>query len=78
MVQHTDFFDQSQGVVKWQQVDEGPEPEAPGALRCRRKKQRRGWRHTEGRGVVLGEVIAAEAGGICYLQELKSLLIELM
>jgi hypothetical protein len=28
--------------------------------------------------VVLGEVIAAEAGGVCYLQELEPLLVELM
>ena len=78
VVQHADFLDEPQGVVEGQQVDERPQTDAPGALRRRGEEQRRGWRHAEGRGVVLGEVIAGEAGGIRGLQELQPLLVELM
>jgi hypothetical protein len=53
LVQHADFFDETQGVVEWQQVDEWPQPYPPGALRRRREEQRRGRRHAKGRGVVL-------------------------
>src|SRR5262245_39959389 len=78
MVEHADLFDQSQRVVERQQVDQGAEADPSSSLRRRYEEESRRRSHAERRAVVLREVVAEEACGIRFLQELQPVVVELM
>ena len=67
LVQHGDFLDQPQRIVKRQQIDQRTEPDAARPLRRCAEKQRRRRRHAERRGMVFGEVIAEKPGIVGHL-----------
>src|SRR4029077_19759267 len=69
-----DLVDQPQRVVERQQVDHRPESEAFGAL-CHRRQEQAGRRRVAAwRVVVLGQVIAVEAGAVVGLDQPEPLL----
>ena len=67
LIDHANLFDQAERVVKRQQIDQRAETQFRRALRQRREDQRGGGGGAEWRRVVLGDVIAVEAGAIVGL-----------
>ncbi len=74
LVEHADLVDQPQRVVERQQVDHRPEAKPLGALRNGGQEQAGRRRIAERRVVVLGEVIAVEAGAVVCLDQSEPLL----
>jgi hypothetical protein len=74
VVQHADLFGQPQRVVERERVDERPKEHALCALRHRRQKHAGRRRHAKRRGVMLGEVIAVDAGALVRFNQPQSLL----
>ena len=73
MVEHADFLDHAQRRIERQQIDQRPEPHAFGRARERAEIDAGNRHHVEGRGVVLGDVQAVDAGGVGRLGELEAL-----
>ena len=78
LVQHAEFFDEPQGIVERQQVDERSEPDSLRALTSSGEEECRRWRHAKRCRVMLGQMIAEEPGCIRRLQELQPVLVELV
>ena len=64
LIEHADFLDQPQRMVERQQIDQRAEAQGLRALRHRGEKQAGRGGAAERRRVVLGEVIAVDAGAI--------------
>ena len=76
LVEHADFFGQPQRMIERQRVDQRAEMQPLGALRDRRKDARRRG-HPERREMVLGAMIAVEAGTVVGLDQLEAVLVEI-
>ena len=75
-VEHADLLDQAQRRVKRQAIDRRPEAQAPCALGDRGEEHARRRRHAERRAVMLGQVIAVEAGAVVQLEQPQPVLVE--
>ena len=77
LVEHADLLGDAQGMVQRQRVDQRPEAQPARALRHRREEHAGRGRHAERRGVVLGQVIAAQAQPVVGLDQLQPVLVVL-
>src|SRR6476619_1794982 len=72
LIQHADFLDQTQRMVERQRVDQRAEAEPSRTLRDRREIDARRRRHAERREMVLGDVVAVEAGALIGLDDFEA------
>src|SRR6516225_5465888 len=74
VIEHAQLLEQAQRMIERKQVKQRAEPDAPGLARGSGEKD--AWRRRRGkrRGVVLGQMIAVEAGGLGRLQQRKAIL----
>ena len=67
LVEHADFLDQAQRMIKRQEIDQRAEAQPVGALRQRREENSGRRRAADRRAVMLGEVIAVKARAVVSL-----------
>ena len=75
VVQHTDFVEQAQGVVKGQQIDQGAEADVPGALGRRRQENSGRGSQAQRRYMMFRQMVAVETLPVGVLQQLQPLLV---
>src|SRR6266702_2565436 len=78
MVEHAHLFDEAQRIVEGQAVHAGAETDASRPLARRGEEDPGHGRQSEGRGVVFGEMVGVEAGGIALLQQPQPAFVELL
>src|SRR5205085_11377773 len=74
LVEHADFVNEAQRMIERQKVHHRPETELLRALRDGRQKDARRRRVTQRRIMMLGQVIAVEAGPVIGLDQLQPVL----
>ena len=67
LIEHADFFDEPQRMIKGQQIDHRAKAQLRGALRQRRKKHAGRCRGADRRAVVLGEVVRVKPRAVVSL-----------
>ena len=72
LIEHADFLDQAQRMIERQQIDQRAEAQRLGALRHRREEQPGRGGAAERRRMVLGEMIAVEAGAVIGFDQLRA------
>ncbi len=75
MIEHADFFGEPQRMMGGQDVDQGAEADAPGALRHRGEKHAGRRRQVERRRMMLAHVIGAKSGLVVELDQLQAVFV---
>ena len=75
VIEHADFFEHPQRMVRGQRINEGTEAQPPGALPDCRQEHAGRWRHAERREVMLGDMVGVEAEAVESFDHLQPLLV---
>ena len=75
LIEHANFLDQSQRVMKRHRPDQRTEAKPRRALRHGGEEHARRGRHAERRRVMLGEMISVEPGAIVGLRNFETILV---
>src|SRR6516162_3289847 len=78
VIEHAQLLQQPQRMVERQQIEQRAEADAPRFTRGGGQKYARRRRHRQRRRVMLGEMIAVEAGGLGRLQQGEPILVGLL
>ncbi len=77
LVEHADFLGQPQRMIERQRINQRPEVKLPGALCDGREIDARRRRHAERRRMVLGAMVAVDAGAVVGLHQLEAVFVEI-
>ena len=77
VIKHADLLDETQRIVERQDIDQWAKPDVARPLGDSSEENTRRRRHPERGRVVLGDVIAEEAGAIVSFDQLQPVLVEL-
>ena len=76
IVEHADFLDQPHGIIQRQDIDQRPEQDLFGALGHGGEEHAGRGRHAERRRVMLGHVIAVNAGRLVSFDHLQAIFVD--